>query len=190
MISSLETISLKEKYRKNCCDWTFNPENAEKVAWHLSELCNQSLSGTDKIFRSTSIPEFLANPRTMHRATEIFQATEDDVCTQCLSALTCRCFEDFVVTEAQAVTDESKFPTAVRTLQWELCSLVSLAPSTWNAKLVISQAHWKHKSVEPNYLGAHSRRATSSPCSEVLCPNFDHPLPNVVRKKWWKQDLL
>lgn len=67
----------------------FNPESAEKGAWHLSELCNQPLSGTDKIFRSTSMPKFRANPRTMHGATEIFQATGGDVSTQSLSALTC-----------------------------------------------------------------------------------------------------
>lgn len=130
VISLLETISLKEKYRKNCCDWTdtFNPENAEKGSWHLSELCNQSLSGTDKIFRSTSIPNFLANPHSMGRATEVFQATGGDVHAQCLSALTCRCFEEFAVTDTQAMSDESKSPTAVRILQQELCSLILLAP--------------------------------------------------------------
>lgn len=73
----------------------------------------------------------------MHRAPEIFQATEGDVHTQCVSALTWRCFEELAVTEAQAVTDGSKSPAAARILQQELSSLLSLAPCTWNAELVL-----------------------------------------------------
>lgn len=80
----------------------------------------------------------------MRGATENFQATEDDVCTQCLSALTCGCFEEFAVAGTQAVTAEGKSPTAVWILQREQCSL------HLELKLVISQAHWKHRSAEPN----------------------------------------
>lgn len=50
------------------------------------------------------------------------------MCTPSVSALTWRCFEEFAVTEAQAVTDGSKSPAAVRILQQELSSLLSWLP--------------------------------------------------------------
>lgn len=66
------------KSKKKCRDWrnALNPESAGKGAWHLSELCNQALGGTDKIFRSMSVHKFLANP---HWGTEIFSAAEGAV---------------------------------------------------------------------------------------------------------------
>lgn len=108
----------------------------------------------------------------MGRATETFEATGGDVHTQCLSALTCRCFEEF------AQTPRLWLMRANPLLQLGYCNRSCAPSSCWLLSLHLECKAGYFPKLETQECGAHSGRVTSSPCSEVLCPDLDHPLPN------------